>query len=163
MDKKYDFLYIVPAKYTDKEIPKINELIAKTIKDNGAQIIEEEILGRRKIAYPIKQSRYGYFVNQTIAAKPADLEKINKELRILPEILRFQITEFIPKSKTAPIETQTTEISPKEAQIDQEEILKPTKPITEAAELKPEISKKPKVALEDLDKKLDEILKEGIE
>ncbi|PIY78629.1 MAG: 30S ribosomal protein S6, partial [Parcubacteria group bacterium CG_4_10_14_0_8_um_filter_35_7] len=48
----YELLYIIPAKYSEKELqPVINQVIP-LIKKAGGEILRDDNLGRKKLAYP---------------------------------------------------------------------------------------------------------------
>ena len=194
----YQLAYIIPLKYTEKEIPQIIKKINELIKNTGVSDIKEESWNKRKIAYPIKQNRHGYFVAAQISAESKNLAKINQELNNLPEILRHSIVKFKPGSfnptkKSRPDEPSdgegkkvqkdaidTKKISSQINSLRQKTIFTSTNPKLakregglESKEKTVEIKKdiklspqddsskktdKPKIALEDLDKKLEEIL-----
>jgi len=160
MSNNYELTYILPLEYTEKEIPKIIATINETLKKGGVSITKEENFGKKKIAYPIKQNRHGHFiVTQIQIAHQENLIKINQELNIMPEVIRHSIVKF----KAGSFEP-TKEIRPKET-ISAPEDLKEIKPAIEKKVIQKEISlpkekqtQSSKIALEDLDKKIDEIL-----
>lgn len=176
----YKLAYIIPLKYTEKEIPQIIEKINKLIKSAGVSDIKEESWNKRKIAYPIKQDRHGYFVAAQISAEPENLAKINQELNNLPETLRHSIVKFKPGSfdqtkksrQEQPSDKEGEKISSQIDSIEQKTVEikkdirdnireKYSRNIREKPSMQDDSSKKddkPKIALEDLDKKLEEIL-----
>ncbi|NQU77775.1 30S ribosomal protein S6 [Candidatus Falkowbacteria bacterium] len=157
----YELVYIVPFKYTEAEVPKIREKIIATLKKNNANIIREEDGGKRKIAYPIKQNRHGYFIILEIKIDPENLQKINQELLTFPEILRHQIVKFNPNKTKAPKGKEIEEIT-KEKITKEKDALSLEKPPVKTSGIRTETGRKKtgegKIALEDLDIKLDEIL-----
>lgn len=172
----YELAYIIPLKYTETEIPKILAQVAETIKKTGATITKEENWGKKKIAYPIKQNRHGYFIITQINAQTENLAKINQELRGSPEILRHSIVKFKPGSFESQkkiskqpmpdiLSTRFDESrrvpdlkSPTQKTQSLKPISKQPDPGLKKTTPKSKTTGKSKVALEDLDKKLDEIL-----
>jgi len=171
----YKLAYIIPLKYTEKEIPEIIKKISELIKNTGVSDIKEESWNKRKIAYPIKQNHHGYFVTAQISSEPENLAKINQELNNLPEVLRHSIIKFKPGSFNLTKKSRQEQPSNKNAiresinksvsQDIAERALKSKKSIKIKKDIKlspqDDSSKKidkPKIALEDLDKKLEEIL-----
>ncbi len=123
----YELLYIVPAKFTEEELAPMIEKINELIKNQGGEIISTENLGKKKLAYQIKQIFRGYYIFNRFNLNPQNLKELNKNLQLDSNILRFLITKFEIEKK------------PKK-------------------EIKPKI-KKEKISSEELDKKLEEILK----
>jgi small subunit ribosomal protein S6 len=143
----YELLYIIPAQYTNEEIDAVVEKIIKLIQENEGKIDLNEKLGKFRLSYPIKQSSQGNYVLAEFDAPASLVKKLNTDLKLMPEVLRHLITT--KKKKSA------EEIAKEEAI--KEKILKRQ---TEAAKKEKEgaPSAKSKVSLEELDKKIDEIL-----
>src|SRR3989344_7041489 len=86
---RYEMLYIIANKYSENEVPAIQEKIKKLIADQGGQIDLTDNWGKRRLAYPIKHWRYGYYqlLRFTLTATE-QLEKINRNLRLDEQVLR---------------------------------------------------------------------------
>ncbi|MFH0854710.1 MAG: 30S ribosomal protein S6 [bacterium] len=169
----YELLYIIPNKYSEIEAKEIHLKIIELAKKQGLEIINEENLGTKKLAYPIKQSYFGYYLLVHFKFEDADnLLSFNQKLIIMPEVLRSQIIKYkelpkktdILKFNQAEASIETVESILKEETNEEEKEIKPiitaeTKPIIE--ELKIEEKSKDerkKINLNDLDKKIDELL-----
>jgi ribosomal protein S6 len=63
------------------------------IKENGKDVVVNA-LGKNRLAYPIKQIRYGYFYTITFSAEPAQVNGLQDKLRLDREVLRFMISHF---------------------------------------------------------------------
>jgi small subunit ribosomal protein S6 len=62
---------------------------SKLLKDNGAEIVQEDNWGLRKLAYPIQKKTTGYY-HLTEFRAPGDLiNKLEVELRRDERVLRF--------------------------------------------------------------------------
>ncbi|TSC96230.1 MAG: small subunit ribosomal protein S6 [Parcubacteria group bacterium Athens1014_10] len=125
----YELLYIIPAKFTEKEMELIIEKTNELIKKHDGEIISTENLNKKKLAYPIKQSVRGCYVFNCFNLDPQKIRELNKDLKIEPDILRFLITKFIE---------------------DKESLKKKKKTKKQ--------DQKKKISSEDLDKKLEKIL-----
>lgn len=142
----YELLYIVSNKYSEEELKPIIEKVRKIISDQGGNITFSEEWGKKRLAYPINNFRYGYYSLVEFDLEGEKLIKIDKALRLAREILRHQIVNKKQKS-LAEIE--------KEKKITEKIIAKREK---DEKEEKEEEKKKDKVELKDLDEKLDKIL-----
>ena len=151
----YELTFIVSGNLAENEQPPILNQVKELLTKNGAQITQTVEMGRRKLAYAIKNLRHGFYFCWEFNLLPKNLEKIVQELKLNQNITRFLTIK--KHLKTA-------------AQISREEKLKAgrmrielKKQQTEAEkERKPLRTAKPKISLEDLDKKLDELLDEKV-
>lgn len=150
MLKEYELLYIIPNKFTDEEIKPITEKINGLIKSAGGTISREEVLGKKKLAFPIKQFYHGYYILNYFNAEPKALNKLNKDLKLTDEVLRHIIVNKVTITPiTIPQPGEREEAKPTKA---------PEEKISEIEIEKKERADKKKVSIEELDKKLDEIL-----
>ncbi len=87
----YELLYIVPNKFTEDDLTRISAGVEKTIEDNSGKITFRESWGKKRFCYPINHSRFGYYSLVEFDIDPSKVEKINTELRMDNEILRYMI------------------------------------------------------------------------
>ncbi len=95
----YELLYIIPQQFEDEKISSITEKVAEIIKEAGGRIIKEENLGKKKLAYLIKQTRRGFYILLELELLPSALQELNKNLRLMDNVLRFQIIKTKPVKK----------------------------------------------------------------
>lgn len=141
--EKYEILYILPASYAENELDPIKDKVKNLIVKAGGEITASDSLGKKKLAYPIKKAFQGYYLLYEFKLEPEKLTKLNIDLKLTNEVLRH----FIVKTTSA--QKSMLEITKARAAADQKAKDMPT---TE------EQKTKDKIKLEDLDKKLDEIL-----
>lgn len=146
----YELLYIISNKYSENELGPIIDKIKKIINNNSGNITYTEEWGKKRLAYPIKHFRYGYYFLAEFDLSSENLAKVDMDLRMAGEILRHQIVN--KKQKTA-------EEIEKEKKVAKKIAAKKEKELT-APDVRPSIpsDKKKKVELKDLDEKLDKIL-----
>ncbi len=87
----YDLLYIISNQFTDPEICSIKEQVEDIIQKNNGKIIKTIEIGRRKLSYPIKQNRYGIYFRVFFNLEPINSKKLNKDLKLNLNIIRYQI------------------------------------------------------------------------
>jgi len=146
----YELLYIIPNRFTEDEVGPIREKVIKIIEKSGGAITYQEEWGKKKLAYKIKDSAFGYYYLAEFDLSGPELEKINKDLRMDRDILRYQIVSKRVKSA----EEIKEEKKRSEQRIKEEE-----KKEEVAIEMEKEKEKaKGKMDLKDLDEKLDKIL-----
>ena len=157
--KNYELLYIISNQYTEDEAKTIKEKIDGVIKSHDGVIGYENLMGKRKLAYPIDKIAHGYYILTEFELEDGTkLKEINDFLRLDKEILRAQI---IAKKKITPEEIeqqkkQETEFREIETKDDRSE--RPAR--TPRREEKPVAKEKAekKVEAKPLDEKLNEIL-----
>ncbi|MBD3359726.1 MAG: 30S ribosomal protein S6 [Candidatus Buchananbacteria bacterium] len=152
----YELLYIVPISYSVDELKPITEKIIKLIKDYNGEITKEEDLGKLKLAYPIKQQSHGYYQLVEFKLPTNVLKSLNESLRLINEVLRFLIVK--KKIKTEKELIKEKALQDKLAKKKEEAIEKIKAAKEEPKEKTQEKDGQDKVSLEDLDKKLDELL-----
>ncbi|RMD59911.1 30S ribosomal protein S6, partial [Candidatus Parcubacteria bacterium] len=150
-------LYIVAKKYTEEESKKIHEEVKKIIQKHGAKITDTEEWGKKKLAYPIQHFNHGYYFLIGFELAAAEVEKVNKELKMKNEVLRHLIMrrsahslEEREKSRQAIKREQQRKAQEAEQAAKEEK-----KRIEEEKKARKE---EKKIDLEELDKKLDKIL-----
>lgn len=85
----YELTYIVNAVLSDEQIKGVVGRIAEFIKEHGATIVESDEWGTRRLAYPIRKKRNGYYVNLYFEADPGVIVRLERMLEIDDDILRY--------------------------------------------------------------------------
>lgn len=142
--KHYELLYIIPGQYTEEETENIVGKINDLVKKHEGEITLTDNLGNIKFAYPIRGVQSGNYIIVEFNAESLKIKELDSILKLTPEVLRFQIVNKKLKTK---------------AEIEREK-LKQARLIQKTEAEKP--APAPKVSLEELDKKLGEILEGNI-
>lgn len=167
--KTYELLYIIPSKFTEKETGDISREVEAILKNTQANILESKFLGKRLLSYPINHSHYGIYELIKFETDAPTVKKIDEKLRLTSEIARHQIMKFIEtqkpdfeKAKTGR-RTEKTKVTRTAPSFESplappggRDQLQPRAPLRK----EPPEPGKEKIKLEELDKKLEEILKE---
>ncbi len=160
----YELLYIVPTRYTDVEVADIQKRVSDLVAKSGGTVKREEMLGKIRLAYPIKSQRHGTYVLSVFDAEPAVISTLEHELRLSTEVLRHLITQTDVSALTRPVEIQAYVAPLSEEEGETRPVRQRSAPIMApvaapvATPMKPETS----MSIEELDKKLDEILREDV-
>lgn len=121
----------------------INEMVKK----HGGEITSTDNLGPKKFAFPIANVQAGNYLVIEFNGEPEKIKELEGELKLTPEVLRYEV--IIKKMKTQ--EEIEVEKSRREKMAERAKV---------AEEVRAEPA--PKVSLEELDKKLGEILEGDI-
>ncbi len=71
---QYELMYLLSSAVADTEVPAITQAVLKSIEDFGGENVLETQLGKKKLAYPIKKTRNGFYV---VVNFNMDSQKIN--------------------------------------------------------------------------------------
>jgi len=85
----YELTYIVNAVLNDDQIKGVVNRIAEYIKEEGGTIRDADEWGTRRLAYPIRKKRNGYYVNLVFDAPPSLIARLERMLEIDDDILRY--------------------------------------------------------------------------
>lgn len=145
---RYDLLYLLPLLGEEAPSGEVKGKIGELLKGINATIIREEEPGKRKLAYPMGRTRYGFYGNVIFEAESTCIPALKESLGLETGIIRFQI---VREEQTMPRKLKAARVKPKRPAIIPTAVPAPLMP----APAKP-IGEK--VDLEELDKKLEELL-----
>lgn len=93
MSKKYEVMFIVNV--ADEEVIKSAvELVKNTIAKIGGTIDKEDEWGKRQLAYEVKHQNEGYYVVIDFQADPAEINELDRVIKIHEEIIRHIIVKL---------------------------------------------------------------------
>lgn len=156
----YELLYSIPAESTEDELRATHGKVAELLKTVNVELKSHAIVGKAKLAYPIRRIRNGHFALAIFNAEPTAMAKLDEVLRLSGIFLRHQIVR-IPEG----VKLHTL-ILPREGEVVDTRMPRPTRraPATAPMVVQPgaPIPAKPEMSMEELEKKLDQILTEEI-
>jgi small subunit ribosomal protein S6 len=88
---KYELMYILSSAVSDNDVPAVVSEVDKYISANGGTLLTQEMLGKKKLAYPIKKTRNGFYVVQTFNFEPRKLQEFDNKLRSIEAIIRYLV------------------------------------------------------------------------
>lgn len=150
---KYELMYILSSAVSDNDVPTISSEVDKFIEEQGGKILSQEMMGKKKLAYPVKKTRNGFYVVQTFEFEPQHMAELDNKLRSLESIIRYIVVNLedaeIRKAKDRVIQ-EKMRASRKPPKVEGA----PSKEITELPEIKiseSELEQKIEKALESED------------
>lgn len=117
--KIYETTFIINAALEDPDIESIITRVTNYIENLGADIIQVNKWGRRRLAYPINKKYNGYYVHIIYEASPSIIP-IFERFMVLEDTILRHLTLALPKKlreyrlRTI-AEGKATEIAPQEA------------------------------------------------
>lgn len=89
---KYELMYLLGSQVADTEAPEVSQRVIKHISDFGGSDIAEQQLGKKKLAYPIKKTRNGFYVVVNFTMDAAKINAFDARLRTQEhDIIRYLV------------------------------------------------------------------------
>ena len=86
---QYETVFIMTPVLSDVQMKETVEKFKGILTDNGAQIVNEESWGMRKLAYPIEKKSTGFYEFIEFNAEPTAIEKLEVNFRRDERIIRY--------------------------------------------------------------------------
>ncbi len=144
--KQYELLYALSGELTDAELKGVRSRIDGLITGAGATIKLNEHAGKVKLAYPIGAHRYGHYILVRFTAEPAQIAKLDADLRLDNGVIRHMIVS----ADDVMLTTVNLFVRPEEERAPESVAPVMSAPIATTA-----------LSQEDIDKKIDELLTEA--
>lgn len=159
---KYELMYILASGVSDDQVPGVTESVKKIVADFGGENIEEQQLGKKKLAYPIKKTRNGFYVVLDFDMDTKKVNDLDAKIRTQDaSIIRYILVNMdehndrLAKDVVAQAKMNRNPLKMKEASASEGQQQPEEK---KAVEEKPSMDLNP----EDLDKKIEEALTEDL-
>ncbi len=136
--RHYESVVIINAALEDDKVDEVIKKIEKTLANGNAEITDVERWGRKRLAYPIRKAKTGYYVVIRFKADPSFIAKLDRFYRLEEQIFRSLIVlldkealKYIAQKKAEaekeatvtvnePAETKTEEKEEPKAEVSEE-------------------------------------------
>ena len=85
----YEFTFIVHPDVEDEGMTGVVEKVSQFITGGGGQITNVNHWGRRRLAYPIRRQREGYYVLMHVQLDPQSINELERNLKLTEEVIRY--------------------------------------------------------------------------
>lgn len=89
----YELCVLYPVNLSQKEEQTLLKDIHALFEEAGGKLTQKDLWGRRGLAYPIKKQTEGNFMIAYYEIDPSKVKEIDRQLRILPNLLRHLIVK----------------------------------------------------------------------
>jgi small subunit ribosomal protein S6 len=90
--KNYESVFILTPVLSEVQMKDTVDKFVNLLKDEGAEVINVENWGLKKLAYPIQKKSTGFYVLVEFIAQPSLIKKLEVEFRRDEKIMRFLTT-----------------------------------------------------------------------
>lgn len=154
LKKRYMLHYIANPGLDAAELEKYRATLNERMNAHGAQIeasiCEEQV---RNLSYPINKEQRGHFCEIAFLMEPQKIKDLSETISHDPKILRCTV-EFRRRTRKIQIRRR----APEERKY-MESAIKDKETGEKKGEYVPQAEKRDKISIEEIDKKLDEIIK----
>jgi len=107
-------MYILRPDIAEEEVSKHIEKYDKLLETMGGKVLDSQMRGKRRLAYPIAKNREGIYVQLSHQGDGQHIEKIEKAMRLSEDVIRYMTIKQegplpTPKPKIKTSETPKNE------------------------------------------------------
>ena len=101
--RKYELMAVLAPDIAEEAMPGELERITGYITTGGGEVTElitTSPWGRRRLAYPIRDYRDGFYALYNFSTEPEQIDELERELRLNNQVIRSLVTSYVaPKPK----------------------------------------------------------------
>ena len=161
MKQKYDLMLLISGTFSEEQVGQVQEKVVEAIKKLDGQIEKTDEAMRRRLAYVIKKVRNGAYVDMRIELDKEKINTLKKEISLIPDVLRSSLTVARDFKKPSERTYQQSSEESKELEVAPKQEIEESSDVKSESRLDVGKDKKEstkKVDMEELDKKIDELL-----
>ncbi|MDQ2747423.1 MAG: 30S ribosomal protein S6 [Acidobacteriota bacterium] len=97
----YEVMYIAAPETADEDVTKLNEAIQQQIEKEGGMVVRTDVMGKRKLAYPINKKTEGHYTLFEIEGSGQEIFELERRFRVNDAVIRFVTVRVDEDRKTA--------------------------------------------------------------
>lgn len=97
----YETMYILRPDLSDEAVDQAIEKYQSILRDNGAEILETQHRGKRRLAYEIDRNREGVYIQMNFRSDGSQIAAMERAMRLSTEVIRFMTIKLDPRQVNA--------------------------------------------------------------
>ena len=93
-ERVYEMVVILDPDLEEDQLPLALERVNRTIQERGGSVQNQDVWGRRRLAYPIQRHREGTYVVSRISLEPRRVIEVDATLRVQEQVLRHLLVRL---------------------------------------------------------------------
>ena len=85
---KYESIIIINPSVDEARVNELSQKFADMINNDG-KVEKTDLVGKKKLAYPVKKNSEGYYVVLYFTANPAIISELERNYRITDDVIKF--------------------------------------------------------------------------
>ncbi|UCH09409.1 MAG: 30S ribosomal protein S6 [Fidelibacterota bacterium] len=90
----YEAVYIAHPNIEQDDLPKLIEETKASLQKRGGELLYEEIMGKKRLAYPIQKQRFGTYILLQFRGDGAGNARLNQDFDLNDNILAHMIVRI---------------------------------------------------------------------
>lgn len=90
--RSYELMFIVHPELDDSALNEIVDRVKGWVSDSGGQVVETDLWGKRRLAYPIQKQFEGYYVLMSTQLDPKFCAELEHNLGLQEPVMRYLLT-----------------------------------------------------------------------
>lgn len=86
--RDYELVFIVQPEVDEEGLAAVVDRVNQLIGGNGGQVTQVDSWGKRRLAYPIRKCREGYYVVMQVQLEPEATKELERNLGLTEGIIR---------------------------------------------------------------------------
>jgi small subunit ribosomal protein S6 len=105
MANLYETMYILRPDLNEEAVEQAISKYQTILRDNGAEILETQHRGKRRLAYEIGKHREGLYVQMNYQGDGSQIALLERAMRLSEEVIRYlTIKQEAPKAEKVAVE-----------------------------------------------------------
>jgi len=96
---QYELTYVISGVVQQNQVDDIVRKVNHLVENNGGDVLEVDEWGNQRLAYEIDRKRSGYYVNMYFKAPGSLIQRLERELQINDDVLRYLTLRMDAKMK----------------------------------------------------------------
>ena len=92
--RSYQSVLILKSDIEESRLDDVLEKIGGFIKSNGGAILKTEKWGKKRLAYRVKKSRFGIYLNLYHTLEPSGVVHLEKKYKLFDLIIKFMVVSL---------------------------------------------------------------------
>ncbi len=97
MINSYETMYILRPDMNDEAVDQAIDKYQTILKDNGAEILETQHRGKRRLAYEIDRLREGIYIQINFKGDGSQIALMERAMRLSTDVIRFMTIKLDPR------------------------------------------------------------------
>ena len=96
---QYELTYVISGVVQQNQVDDIVRKVNHLVETNGGDVLEVDEWGNQRLSYEIDRKRSGYYVNMYFKAPGTLINRLERELQINDDVLRYLTLRMDAKMK----------------------------------------------------------------
>jgi small subunit ribosomal protein S6 len=104
----YEMMYILRSDLGEELVDQAIAKYENLLREQGAEQIEIQHRGRRRLAYEIQRQREGIYIQMNYKAPGSHVAPVERAMRLSEDVIRYlTLTQEVPDAKPQPVEVES--------------------------------------------------------